>query len=383
MTEPNESPRYPIAAVRERVRRHGRPVLDFAVGPHREPPPTELLDMLRNVDDGWLRTPCSRDELDAFGDAAATMLRRVYGVDVPPSVILPVPGGRTAMSFLASTLIRPGDDVGIAEPAYPAFARVAHQIHARIHPVPLDPERGFEPAAHVLTAEEAAEISFVALNYPNNPTGAVISEQALGIFLENFAPGTIVFNDATYGPLVFDQSPWSVFAGAHSLTDRFRFVELHSLAKHFALGPLSVAFLVGEQGIIAELGEYAEYAWSDQSSLEMKVALTCLEDGDRFTRIRAIYADRLDRLGVVLSELGFEPFPPASGMYIVCRTPSVVGGIPVADAGEAALALLNNHNVAVVPWEVHPTSYLRFSSQYAEDDLQALASLGAKGPLAS
>ena len=118
MTERNESTRYPIAAVRERVRRHGRPVLDFAVGPHRELPPTALLDMLRNVDDWWLRTPCSRDELDAFSDAAAVMLRRIYGVDAPPSAIMPVPGGRTAMSFLASTVIRPGDDVAVAEPAY-------------------------------------------------------------------------------------------------------------------------------------------------------------------------------------------------------------------------------------------------------------------------
>ena len=383
MTERNESTRYPIAAVRERVRRHGRPVLDFAVGPHREPPPTELLDMLRNVDDGWLRTPCSRDELDAFADAAVLMLRRVYGVDASPSAVMPVPGGRTAMSFLASTLIRPGDDVAIAEPSYPAFARVAHQIHARVHPVPLDPERGFEPAANTLTADEAAEISFVALNYPNNPTGAVISKQALDAFLENFAPGTIVFNDATYGPLVFDQPPWSVFAGARSVADRFRLVELHSLAKLFALGPLSVSFLVGEQGIIGELGEYAEYAWSDQSSLEMKVALTCLRDGSRFDRMRAIFADRLERLRTVLSELGFQPFSPTSGMYIVCRTPSIIGGIPVADAGEAAVVLLNNHNVAVVPWEVRPVSYLRFSSQFREEDLRALAALGADGPLAS
>ncbi len=383
MTDSNESTRYPIAAVRERLRRHDGPVLDFAVGPHRELPPAGLSELLRNDNDRLLRTPCSRDELDEFAEAAAAMLQKVYGVEAPPSAILPVPGGRTAMSFLASTLIRPGDDVAIAEPAYPAFARVAHQIHARVHNVPLDPAREFEPAAHSLTADEAAEISFVALNYPNNPTGAVISDHALGEFLGRFDPGTMVFNDATYGPLVFDRPPWSVLAGGRFPSDSFRFVELHSLAKLFALGPLSVAFLVGEQAIMAELGEYAEYAWSDQSSLQMQVALKCLEDGDRFDEMRAIYADRLERLLAVLSDLGFEPFPAASGMYIVCRTPSAIGGLPVADADEAAHVLLKNHGVAVVPWEVHPTSYLRFSSQFAEDDLRAFAALGVDGPLAS
>ena len=70
-------------------------------------------------------------------------------------------------------------------------------------------------------------------------------------------------------------------------------------------------------------------------------------------------------------------------MYIVCRTPLAIGGKPVADAGEAAELLLKDHGVAIVPWEVRPTSYLRFSSQYSEDDLAALEGLGRRGPLAS
>jgi hypothetical protein len=69
-------------------------------------------------------------------------------------------------------------------------------------------------------------------------------------------------------------------------------------------------------------------------------------------------------------------------MYIVCRTPSAIGGTPVADAQQAADVLLKDHNVAIVPWEVHPTSYLRFSSQYLEEDLAALQRLGEHGPLA-
>jgi hypothetical protein len=55
----------------------------------------------------------------------------------------------------------------------------------------------------------------------------------------------------------------------------------------------------------------------------------------------------------------------------------------VSSAGEAAELLLADHGIAVVPWEIQPTGYLRFSAQYRTEDLEALAELGRRGPLAS
>jgi aspartate/methionine/tyrosine aminotransferase len=376
----SESTRYPIAAVRERVRRHAGQVLDFAVGRHREPTPAGLQEMIRDHGDRSLLTSCSQDEIDAFSTTAATMLERTYGVRVAPAAILSVPGGRTAMSFLASSLIGPGDGVAVVEPAYPAFARVADQLRGRVHTVPLDPDRNFEPDPTTLAADVTADIAFAALNYPNNPTGAVIGAEALADLLGHFRPGTIVFNDATYGPLTFDIPPWSLLAASGAAAENLRLVELHSLAKLFVLGPLPVAFLVGEDQIIAELREFSEFAWSDQSSLQVRVALRCLEDGDQFTRMREVFKERLKRLHTTLQTLGFAPFPAKSGMYLVCRVPSAIGGRRVSSAGEAAEVLLARHGVAVVPWEIEPHSYLRFSAQYLEEDLEAFAKLG---PLAT
>jgi len=370
----SEGTRYPIAAVRERVRRHRGHVLDFAVGRHREPTPASLQRLIRDHGEGSLLTACSQDEIDAFTAAAAAMLERTYGVPVSPASILPVPGGRTAMSFLASSLIRPGDGVAVVEPAYPAFSRVADQLRGRVHTVPLDPDRDFEPDHSALTGE--VPISFVALNYPNNPTGAVIGSRSLAELLARFRPGTIVFNDATYGPLTFDVPPWSLLSAAGAVSNRLRLVELHSLAKLFVLGPLSVAFLVGDEGILAELREFSEFAWSDQSSLQVRVALRCFDDGDQFRRMSEVFRDRTDRLRATLLGLGFEVFRAASGMYLVSRVPAAIGDRPVRGAGEAAEALLADHGVAVVPWDIEPHSYLRFSAQYLEEDLEALGQLG-------
>jgi len=153
MTGPASS-RYPIAAVRERMRQHAGPVLDFTVGRHREAPPQDVQDLLNDHTHGHLLTPCTSDEIEAFVAAARAMLERVYGLQVPPDTILPVPGGRTAMSFLASTLIGPGDDVAVIEPAYPSSTpvstgfpstRTAASIPTRPHSRPVRPGRSASP----------------------------------------------------------------------------------------------------------------------------------------------------------------------------------------------------------------------------------------------
>jgi aspartate/methionine/tyrosine aminotransferase len=378
-----QSLRYPIAAVRERVRRHAGTVLDFAVGRHREPTPDALLEIVSKHHDGALLTPCSQDEIDAYTAAAANMIRRTYGVAISPSSVLPVPGGRTAISFVASALIGPGEGVAVIEPAYPAFARVAGQLRGQVHSVTLDPDRDFAPDYESLIEEDAAKLRFVALNFPNNPTGAIISNEDLEEVLNRGDPGKIVFNDATYGPLTFGVPPYSLLAETARQPGRHRVVELHSLAKLFSLGPLSVAFLAGDETIIAELRELSEFAWSDQSSFQVRVALHCLEDGDQFDRVRAVFGERLARLHETLDALGFNPLPAVSGMYLVCRTPKKIGGKPVSSAGDAAELLLAEHGVAVVPWDIQPNSYLRFTAQYRPEELEALAELGRGGPLAS
>jgi len=372
---PGGTGRYPIAAIRQRIREHDGPVLDFAVGRYREDPPDAVLELIRREAEPGLLTPCGQDDLDAFADAVVAMLDRIYGLRMASGSILPVPGGRTALSLLASALIRPSDEIAVVEPAYPAFVRIVSQIGARVRSVPLDPGRGFVPDERPLEPDTVGELGFVALNFPNNPTGAAPPAEVLAGFLKRFGPGTIVFNDATYGPLTYDRPPWSILTEAASLAGELRLVELHSMAKLFATGPLPVSFLVGDEGLIEALREFSEFAWSPQSALHVKVARICLEDPDRLEEARAFYRNRMAKLRATLLELGFEPYPAPAGMYILCPVPTSVGQRPVVDAGEAAEVLLTELGVAVVPWEVAPHSYLRFSARYLDEELEALRGL--------
>jgi LL-diaminopimelate aminotransferase len=298
---------------------------------------------------------------------------------VPTSAVLPVPGGRTAISLLGTILIRAGDRVVTTTPGYPVVDRVAAWHGAGVTAVSLDSEAGFSPRLEQLP--EPGEIRLLALNYPNNPTGAVLGHDRLAELMTRVAPTTVVFNDASYGPLTYGARPWSLL-GQGAATDRgVPLLELHSLSKLYGVGAIPVAFLVGEEERIAAMRQYSEFAWSDPSALLLRVAMRCLDDTDHLDRTRTACRKRLTRLDNVVRTLGFAPYPVHAGMYLLCRAPRAVAGAPAATAAAAADLLLDRFGLAVVPFDVRDAAYLRFSASYLAEDLDALAALAADGPI--
>jgi aspartate/methionine/tyrosine aminotransferase len=380
---PNESTvsgtapkRYPFSVVRERLRSHSGDYLDFAFGRHLVSLPSAIVDEVRRHPESALER-CSAEETNALIDSAAEFFSRLYGIRLTPNSIFPAPGGRMAMNALGAALLRHGDAVLVTEPTYPVFERIAAQLHAKVLVAPLDPGREFAPVLDTLAGEQKRRIRIVALNYPNNPTGRLLSPAARAELRGGLDHEIIWFNDATYAPLTYDVPPQSLLA----VDDASTTIELHSLVKIFALGPLSIAFLVGDESVLSRVREYSEFVWSPLSSLQARLAQLCLDDPQHVEKVRDALRSRLARLRDVLEQHGFEVFQEQAGMYLLCRAPSNIGGRPVESANAAAELMLSEHGVAVVPWDVSPHNYLRFSGMYLAEELDALRDLAGGGKL--
>jgi aspartate/methionine/tyrosine aminotransferase len=370
-------PRYLFSAIRQRLREHKGEVVDFAMGRASDAPPEAALDLIRSRPELALR-PARPAEHEAFAERAIDMLAREYGVRVSPQAILLTLGGRAAMSALAASLLRPRDVVLVTEPGYPAFAQLAASRDARVQAVPLDPKRGFAPDLGAIDSEGSASIAIAAMNYPNNPTGAPLSDRLLGFLRDSFSGETVLFNDATYGPLAYDAPPNSLLKICQTTDRQQTVLELHSFAKLFALGPLALSFLVGAETVVERVRRHSEFASSPASSLHVQIAQRCAQDAEHIGRTRQAFKDRTRRLRATLIRIGFDPYDTPSGMYVLCRLPSKIGPTPVATAQEAAELLLDEHGIAVVPWDVGPNHYLRFSASYHRHDLESLELLGPR-----
>jgi aspartate/methionine/tyrosine aminotransferase len=367
--------RYSFTVLRERLSQHGRPIVNFALGDFDRSLPAALAETIRENSSLMMKRHVPAD-LAKFSAAAVDYLAWQYGVEVSPAEILPVPSGRAAMTALASCILEPGNGVVVTEPGYPVFARLATHHHARILVARLDPDRGFAPRLDEISQEDADSVRLVALNYPNNPTGAVISKEVATALDGRFGSGTVLFNDATYGPLTHEGTAHSILGKDLSGIRGNRALELHSLSKLFPLGPLGIAFLAGSAPLIEEIRHYTDFAWSPPSSLQMQATMRCFQSTDHIAEIRQYFEERLERLRETLVDVGFEPYPSPGGMYLLCKAPAAVGGATTPTAQAAADVLLDEFDLAVVAWDRPPHGYLRFSSLYSTEDLQSLGELG-------
>jgi len=363
--------RYPFALIKEKLAARRGKALDFAIGRRRVPMPGYIDEWIRaNV--GLAMQSASAVETREFSEAASELLSREYGAEVDPALIVPAPGGRAAMSAFLACAVEPGQPVCVTEPGYPAFARLAAHRHALIHELELDPHRGFAPD---LTSYAGGAPRVIALNYPNNPTGAVLSAQTISCLQSICDSKTVLFNDATYAPLVYDEQPTSLLNSEVRGDSPSEVVELHSFAKLVPIGPIAVSFLAGSAATMHGISTYSEFAWSPLSVLQLKTTALCLRDADRLQSLREFFPNQLQQLRATLKNLGFEPYPSPSGVYAICPTPAQIGGRPVASAAQAAERLMDEFDLAVVPWDTPRHSYLRFASMYQPEDLERLADL--------
>ena len=326
--------------------------------------------------------PANRDDMDAFRTAAVDYLGREYGVTVPEHRILPTPGGRAAMAALIAASLEPGDKVAVTTPGYPAFSRLARHGHADILEMPLDPDKHFAPDISSALAFHDSPVRIVSINYPNNPTGATLSTDVVAALGALCVQGSIVFNDATYGPLVFDETPRSLLAEARLQMPGVELVELHSFSKLFPLGPLAVSFLAGTEPLMESISTYSEFAWAPLSKLQLEITALGMRDEGRGEELRRYFPDRIRDLSATLVALGFEPRPTRAGVYVLCAVPKSIGGLATVSAADAAERLIDEFDLAVVPLDTPQGTYLRFSALYQPADLQGLAGLQGKLQLA-
>ena len=366
--------RYPFAVIKEKLHARRGEVTDFAMGGRRLDVPSALADWMA-ANAALATRPATPDAMTDFRDAALSLIEAEYGERLDPSQVVPIPGGRVAMTAVAACALQPDDSVLVTEPGYPAFARLASHFHANVIPVPLDPQAGFAPDLSALTEKQRRSVKIYSLNYPNNPSGGVLDEAAQAMILNAAAASDgVVFNDNVYGPLVYDSEPSSLLP----LAGNVDVVELHALTKLYPIGPQGASFIAGRSATVQKIATYAEFAWAPMSGLQIGATAWCFRDAEGRAGIREFFDRQLSNLRAVLAQLGFELYPTRGGIYALCKSPSHIAGQTTATAGEAAMLLMDEFDLAVVPFEQGDNHYLRFTSMYSDEDLEYLSGLGER-----
>src|SRR5271165_1564482 len=119
--------------------------------------------------------------------------------------IIPAIGAKEAIFNLNLAFLDPGDYALAADPGYPVYTGGPWLAGAEPVLMALAPEHGFVPDFGAIDEDVARRAKLIYLNYPNNPTGAVVPE---GFFerLVEFARAydILVVHDNSYSEIAFD-----------------------------------------------------------------------------------------------------------------------------------------------------------------------------------
>ncbi len=276
--------------------------------------------------------------------ALARYVRTHFGAEYnPENEILITVGVSEALDLALRALLNPGDEVLYHEPCYVSYRATILFAHGTPLAVETKAENGFRLTRAMLEAQCTPKTKVLMLNFPNNPTGAVMSRADL----EDIAAfarerDLIVITDEIYGELTYD-APHTSIVSLPGLRDRTIF--LHGFSKAWAMTGFRLGYACGPAELIEAMMKIHQYTMLCASSLSQKAAVEALArpDADVGEMVDE-YRRRRNFLAAAFVEMGLECHRPLGAFYAF---PSVAKfGMP---AKEFALKLLHEEQVAVVP----------------------------------
>jgi aminotransferase len=276
--------------------------------------------------------------------ALARYVRKFFGAEYDPeSEVLVTVGVSEALDLALRALINPGDEVLYHEPCYVSYRATILFAHGVPVAVETRADNGFRLTRAMLEAKVTPRTKVLMLNFPNNPTGAVMSRADLeDIAAFARARDLIVITDEIYGELTYD-APHTSIIGLPGLRERTIF--LHGFSKAWAMTGFRLGYACGPAELIEAMMKIHQYTMLCASSLSQKAALEALARPETdVTEMVNEYRRRRNYIAAAFADMGLECHRPLGAFYAF---PSVARfGMTSKDF---SLTLLREEKVAVVP----------------------------------
>ena len=320
-------PPYLFAELERKIadkRAQGVDVISLGIGDPDTPTPELVIDELARAaaDPGTHQYPSNRGRPE-LREAVAGFYERRFGVALDPGTeIVPALGAKECIFNLNLAFLDPGDVALAADPGYPVYTGGPLLSGGEPVLMPLLPERGFAPDLEAIPAEARERARLLYLNYPNNPTGAVVPE---GLFEEVVAfardNDVLVVHDASYTETTFDGYVAPSFLATQGAKEVG--VEVFSLSKGYNMTGWRTGAIVGNASALEaywRLKTNIDSGMFDAVQLAAAAALSTAGD-EEARAMSAIYERRRDLVCDALAEIGVEVTPPRGTIYVWAPVP--------------------------------------------------------------
>ena len=277
--------------------------------------------------------------------AIGQYVRDFFHVDYNDSTeVLVTVGVSEAIDLALRALINPGDEVIFHSPCYVSYLPSISLAYGVPVDVSTKKEDGFALKAEMLEAAITPKTRVLMLNFPTNPTGAVMPTDELEkIAALCIKHDLIVISDEIDSELRYEEGENVAIASLPGLEQRT--VLWHGFSKAFAMTGFRLGYACAPEPLIEAMMKIHQYAMLCAPITSQAAALEALENGEAaMLEMRESYHQRRDFLVTRLNEIGLDCHSPGGAFYVfpdISKT-----GLT---SKEFAMRLLEAEDVAAVP----------------------------------
>ena len=309
--------------MKDEIRRKGIDIIDLGVGDPDMPTPQHIIKkMQKEVENPIHHKYPSYIGMLKFRQSVANFYKKRFNVDLnPEDEIISLIGSKEGIAHFPLAFINLGDYAIVPEPGYPVYAIAIKFAGGEVYFAPLLEKNNFLPDLSSIPEDVAKKAKIFFVNYPNNPTGAVATEDFFKELIE-FAKkyNIIIAHDAAYTELYLnDEKPLSFLEveGAKEVG-----IEFHSLSKTYNMTGWRIGWACGNKDIVAGLGKIKTNIDSGVFQAVQEAAIEALDSSQNCVEeLRNIYRKRRDVIVNGLKEIGLEVNSPKATFYVWIKVP--------------------------------------------------------------
>lgn len=369
-----------IRDIMELAWEYGGDAIHLEVGEPDFDTPAHAVEAARRAGEAGFTKYTPNAGIPELREALAEKVRRRNGIDASPDDIVVTPGAVAGVYGAIVSLVDPGGEILISDPAWPNYRLMTNLSGVTEVPYPLPAENGFIPQAELMEPLITDRTRAILLNSPGNPTGAAVPTGALREILELARMHDLwVLSDEVYDEIWYENPPPS----AAPLDPDGRVISFFSFSKTYAMTGWRVGYLVSPPEVTESIVKVQEPITSCINAPAQWAAIAAVTGPQEVVaEMRAAYRERRDMVMGLLDGAGVPYVRPAGAFY---QMVNVSGSGMTAD--RFARRLVTEHGVAVVPGEAfgpRGADYVRVSLASAPDLLaegvtRMITAIGAWG----
>ena len=292
----------------------GVDVVDLAGGePDFDTPAPIIEEAYRQMKAGFTHYTVGQ-ALPELMEKLAVKLEKENNIICEPDEIMVTPGGKNGIYLAVRTVLNPGDEAMYLDPAWVSYAPIIETAGGVPVPVRLFYDKDYRVTYEALKEKVSDRTKLLIINYPNNPTGKIISAGELDE-IEKFMleyPEIILLSDEVYERIVFDGKRSISPASRESI--RNRVITVNGFSKCAAMTGWRLGYVEAPREILVPVYKLFQHSLSCVSGFVQKAAIVALDCQKEMDEMVACYEKRRNAFISRLNEIeGIEAkFPPGA-----------------------------------------------------------------------